>query len=419
MTTNSGPHIGERHAPEDAPHDHEIREQLGRIIRDAAFRHSLRLTRFLTFVVEETVAGQGNRLKAYTVAVEALGRKTDFDPQSDSIVRVEAGRLRGALARYYAGSGRNDPLVIDVPRGSYVPTFRWRDVQTATSPAAAPQRVDLKPQPERTAEIAGRNQQLGLQVAKFQALAEMHRERLVALTQAIQSARQTLNRSRELLRNTVHPEPAHRPFPSPPSQADGSTAAVSSGIPLAFDPDAHAAVFRMLDDLTAELLEFPDVKGVVEATLNAIIRLHRSDFGNVQLLDERTGELIIFAQRGFTEQFLQPFKRLSTAANGYISGRAARARAPVVVDDVLNDAEYAALRPAAAEAGYRAVQSTPLIATGGRLVGMVSTHFARPHTPSPHDMRMTELYARLAADFIAGLLPPGRDALANWADCAA
>jgi hypothetical protein len=106
------------------PPNTEIRQELSRIIASTSFRDSLRLTNFLTFIVETTLTGNGNRIKSYTVALEALGRDSNFDPQTDPIVRVEAGRLRRALAHYYAIDGRDNQVVIDLPRGSYVPTFR-------------------------------------------------------------------------------------------------------------------------------------------------------------------------------------------------------------------------------------------------------------------------------------------------------
>ena len=84
--------------------------------------------RFLRFVVETTLAGRADRLKGYTVGVEALGRRDDFDPQVDAIVRVEAIRLRAALARYYSGAGASDHR-IEMPRGGYVPQFGWRDLR--------------------------------------------------------------------------------------------------------------------------------------------------------------------------------------------------------------------------------------------------------------------------------------------------
>jgi hypothetical protein len=82
---------------------------------------------FLTFVDDKTLAGEERAIKGYTIATQALGRGDDFDPQSDPIVRVEAGRLRRALDAYYAGEGAQDPLRIVIPRGGYVPHFEVKD----------------------------------------------------------------------------------------------------------------------------------------------------------------------------------------------------------------------------------------------------------------------------------------------------
>jgi hypothetical protein len=74
------------------------------------FRASPQLVAFLTFVVEAALSGEGGRVKAYTIGVEAFGRGSSFDPQVDPIVRVEATRLRRTLKRYYAGAGMSDPV---------------------------------------------------------------------------------------------------------------------------------------------------------------------------------------------------------------------------------------------------------------------------------------------------------------------
>jgi tetratricopeptide (TPR) repeat protein len=129
----SGDEAGPKQATGDFPAAHGvpqadgIREQLARIITSREFRSSLRLTSFLTFVVETALAGDSKRIKSYTIAVEALGRDSNFDPQNDPIVRVQAGRLRRALAHYYSVGGRDDPVVIDMPSGSYAPAFRRRN----------------------------------------------------------------------------------------------------------------------------------------------------------------------------------------------------------------------------------------------------------------------------------------------------
>ena len=135
------PASDERTASDGLPAE-DIHNQLDRILGETHFRSSLRLTSFLKFVVETVLAGKPEHIKAYTIAVEALSRDQNFDPQHDPIVRVEAGRLRIALARYYAEPGRDDPLVIELPRGTYVPTFRRRaagslESQAPLQPAAA------------------------------------------------------------------------------------------------------------------------------------------------------------------------------------------------------------------------------------------------------------------------------------------
>lgn len=113
----------------ERPSDADILAQLDRVVAGKPFNTSPKLANFLRFVVKAVIAGEGPRIKAYTIATSALGREASFDPQIDPIVRVEAGRLRRALARYYADSGRNDPLVIVIPRGTYVPMFRPSNVR--------------------------------------------------------------------------------------------------------------------------------------------------------------------------------------------------------------------------------------------------------------------------------------------------
>jgi hypothetical protein len=118
-----------------------VRAALDRILASEGFRTSPQLGAFLRYVVEATLAGRAASIKGYTIGVEALGRDASFDPQVDPIVRVEATRLRRAMERYYAGAGVDDPIIIDLPRGSYVPTFTRRD--TAARPVPAPRSVGV------------------------------------------------------------------------------------------------------------------------------------------------------------------------------------------------------------------------------------------------------------------------------------
>jgi adenylate cyclase len=91
----------------------------------------------LRFVVEQTLLGLGERLKGYTIAVEVFGRPPDFDAQTDPLVRVEAGRLRRRLIEYYADEGRDDPVRIELPRGSYAVVTKYHASSQAADVAGA------------------------------------------------------------------------------------------------------------------------------------------------------------------------------------------------------------------------------------------------------------------------------------------
>ena len=103
-----------------------IREQLDRILKSDQFVQSRRRQRFLEYIVHETLAGRGERLKGYSVALEVFDRPETFDPVADPIVRIEAGRLREKLCRYYDTDGMSDPIRIDLPRGTYKPRISFR-----------------------------------------------------------------------------------------------------------------------------------------------------------------------------------------------------------------------------------------------------------------------------------------------------
>jgi TolB-like protein len=114
----------------------DCRAQLTLILNSADFDATGREHRFLSHVVEEALAGRGDRIKAYSIAVEVFGRGESFDPQTDPIVRIEAGHLRRALERYYLTSGHADPILITIPKGGYVPDFSLRSLPV--SPKAVP-----------------------------------------------------------------------------------------------------------------------------------------------------------------------------------------------------------------------------------------------------------------------------------------
>ncbi|HEY2528054.1 MAG TPA: hypothetical protein VGJ20_08930 [Xanthobacteraceae bacterium] len=196
-------------APPTAPDADEIGQQLARILGSAAFRDSLRLRRFISFVVATALAGKADQIKAYTIAVEALGRGSNFDPQSDPIVRVEACRLRQALARYYDGAGCHDPLLIDLPRGTYVPRFHRRQPDRPLGDDADPRaHANGSARSLRLAELVSKTHQLSQDMAEFRALMEVQREQVAAFAELIRAAQQILDHSLERLDTTRPPVPA-------------------------------------------------------------------------------------------------------------------------------------------------------------------------------------------------------------------
>ena len=100
------------------------RRQLERVLASPGFSRNERLSRFLRFVVDQHLAGREEDLKESVIAVEVLGRSPDHDPKRDSIVRTEAARLRARLSEYYLNDGKDDLLMIELPKGGYVPVLR-------------------------------------------------------------------------------------------------------------------------------------------------------------------------------------------------------------------------------------------------------------------------------------------------------
>ena len=99
----------------------DIRVQLERILESEAFKHSARQGRFLTYIIEQTLSGKLDRLKGYSIGVDVFDKDETFDPGTDSIVRVEAGRLRTKLKEYYRDHIDDAPVIIELPKGTYAP----------------------------------------------------------------------------------------------------------------------------------------------------------------------------------------------------------------------------------------------------------------------------------------------------------
>src|SRR5580704_7274781 len=108
-----------------------VRDQLARVVNSPGLVSSARLCRFLTHIVNRTIDGDIDSLKEFSIAMEVFDRTSEYDPNIDAIVRVEARRLRAKLKAYYEGQGTVDPVLIGLRPGSYVPVFRWVDAQPA------------------------------------------------------------------------------------------------------------------------------------------------------------------------------------------------------------------------------------------------------------------------------------------------
>jgi TolB-like protein len=133
----------ENDGEDNRPSQEACRDALDRILGDAGFAATERDRKFLAYVVQETLAGRADRIKAYSVAIEVFGRDATFDPQNDPIVRVQAGHLRRALDRYYDGPGQADPVVISIPKGGYAPAFALKSQAVEDEAASsAPLAVD-------------------------------------------------------------------------------------------------------------------------------------------------------------------------------------------------------------------------------------------------------------------------------------
>src|SRR5580658_295848 len=101
-----------------------VRQELERILASPGFAGNERLSRFLRVIVERHLEGRDGELKESVIGIEVFGRQPGFDAKQDSTVRTEAGRLRARLAQYYAGDGIGDRVIIELPKGGYIPAFR-------------------------------------------------------------------------------------------------------------------------------------------------------------------------------------------------------------------------------------------------------------------------------------------------------
>ena len=145
-----------------------------------------------------------------------------------------------------------------------------------------------------------------------------------------------------------------------------------------------------------------DLQSVLDGLLRRSLELTGTGLGNVQMMDWEKGYLRIAAHHGFNDEFLNFFRHVR-AQSGSACARAITRRESIVIEDVLVDPEFAPYRMIALRAGFRAVQSTPLISSGGAFFGVVSTHFPAAHKPSGREIEELGATGQRAADAIIRL----------------
>jgi PAS domain S-box-containing protein len=154
-----------------------------------------------------------------------------------------------------------------------------------------------------------------------------------------------------------------------------------------------------LYELTARLLATENLETALDEVLASAIELQSADMGSVHIFNADTGTFRVATQRGFNRELLEEF-----VSRGFdprsACGRAFRTGMRSIIDDVRLDPDYTDFLPFAEAAGYRTIQSTPLISRRGKLLGLLSTHFRAPRKFDSRELRMLDLYARQAADFI-------------------
>jgi tetratricopeptide (TPR) repeat protein len=107
-----------------APAAETVRQQLERVLASPGFARNERLSGFLRYIINQHLEGRGDELKESVIGVEVFGRRLDYNPKFDPIVRTEARRLRSRLIGYYEAAGQCDPVRIEVPKGGYAPAIR-------------------------------------------------------------------------------------------------------------------------------------------------------------------------------------------------------------------------------------------------------------------------------------------------------
>lgn len=272
----------------DLPCREDVIEALTRVLSSPEFNASSRNKKFLSYIVEETLAGRAGRLKGYNIATEVFGRDPSFDSQTDPLVRIEAGRLRRSLEHYYLTAGFSDPVRISVPKGGYAPVFeRITFGPSLAKPQLAQQRA-ANSQPDTPPSIDRRPQALAAGLIL-----------LVAITAA-------------LLSNFPIPRPASIPTPQLAQPLKiGPSLLVERFANLSGDPAEDYFALGLTEELTAAVTRFKSVK-VFAGTGNDTI----PSLPNNALLDGASVDYILKGSVRKLKDWIRVTVRLVDATTG-------------------------------------------------------------------------------------------------------
>jgi len=123
--------------------------EIERILRSDTFRNSDSLRRLLRFLADATLSGEAEQLKEYTIGIDALGKPASYDPRQDSVVRIQVGRLRQKLAEYYRTDGKENPFVVEIPKGRFKLNFESHP-QPSTLEHSEPARTEIVEAPAKS-----------------------------------------------------------------------------------------------------------------------------------------------------------------------------------------------------------------------------------------------------------------------------
>lgn len=165
-----------QHATPAAP---AVRETLERLLASETFGRSERARKLLRYLVEREQAGEADKLKGFSIAMDVFGKDGDFDPSTDAVVRVQAGRLRELLQHYFANEGVAEPIRIAIPRGGYVPSYELNAIRLPAEPAP-------KKHTEAAAPLSGSLEEPGMAAPAVSLMSPVVREPAPSLLRHLQ-----------------------------------------------------------------------------------------------------------------------------------------------------------------------------------------------------------------------------------------